>query len=123
MRVGFDCTPLCSPQSGVGTYAANLFEALDEVATDRLLPLAHRRYWESASGERRGPGRSLNKTVWMQAVLPVQLRRMRADVCHFTNNVASLWTPCPAVLTIHDMTMWLFPEYHRRRRLLAMRPI
>jgi hypothetical protein len=27
------------------------------------------------------------------------------------------------VLTIHDMTVWLFPQHHYRRRLLAMRPI
>src|SRR5689334_10448798 len=107
MRVGFDCTPLCSPQSGVGTYAANLFEALEGGSSDRLLPLAHRRYWRSTGSEPGWAGRGLNKTVWMQAVLPLQLRRLRADVCHFTNNVGSLWTPCPAVLTIHDMTMWL----------------
>jgi glycosyltransferase involved in cell wall biosynthesis len=27
------------------------------------------------------------------------------------------------VLTIHDMTLWLYPEHHYRKRLLTMRPI
>jgi glycosyltransferase involved in cell wall biosynthesis len=45
------------------------------------------------------------------------------DVCHFTNNVAPLWSPCPLVVTIHDMTLWLLPDHHYRRRLLATRPL
>ncbi|MBV9544444.1 MAG: glycosyltransferase, partial [Chloroflexi bacterium] len=65
----------------------------------------------------------LNKTLWMQGVLPMQLRRLSTDVCHFTNSVAPWWTPCPCVITIHDMTVWMFPKCHPRRRLLAMRPI
>jgi glycosyltransferase involved in cell wall biosynthesis len=65
----------------------------------------------------------LNKTLWMQAALPWQMARLRLDVCHFTNSVAPLWAPCPTVITIHDMTLWLYPQYHYRARLLAMRPI
>jgi glycosyltransferase involved in cell wall biosynthesis len=59
----------------------------------------------------------------MQTILPWQLRRLPLDACHFTNNVAPIWGPCPTILTIHDMTLWLFPHYHYRKRLLAMRPI
>jgi glycosyltransferase involved in cell wall biosynthesis len=59
----------------------------------------------------------------MQAVLPWQLARLGADVCHFTNSVASWRTPCPAIVTIHDTTLWLFPALHPRRRLLSMRPL
>jgi glycosyltransferase involved in cell wall biosynthesis len=71
----------------------------------------------------QSPFLRMNKTVWMQTVLPRQLARLKIDVCHFTNNVASIWTPCPSIMTIHDMTLWLFPEYHGRSRLLSMRPI
>jgi glycosyltransferase involved in cell wall biosynthesis len=31
--------------------------------------------------------------------------------------------PCPSVVTIHDMTLWLYPECHGRKRLLAMRSL
>jgi glycosyltransferase involved in cell wall biosynthesis len=55
--------------------------------------------------------------------LPLQLSRLGVDVCHFTNSVAAWWTPCPSVVTIHDTTLWMFPRYHPRRRLLAMRPL
>lgn len=116
MRVGFDVTALRAPQGGVGTYTANLLHHLREGSDDDIVPMLPRR--------RRAGGRtvSLNKTLWMQTLLPIQLARLGADVCHFTNNVAPWWTPCPAIVTIHDTTLWMFPGYHPRRRLLAMRP-
>jgi glycosyltransferase involved in cell wall biosynthesis len=128
MRIGFDVTPLTVPQSGVGTYTLNLLEQLVRRGEDVIVPLSHR----MPEGDHALPGdsvglmgrggRGLNKTAWMQVVLPWQLARMEIDVCHFTNNVAPLFTPCPSIVTIHDMTLWLFPEHHYHARLLAMRP-
>jgi glycosyltransferase involved in cell wall biosynthesis len=65
----------------------------------------------------------MNKTLWLQTVVPWQVARLGVDICHFTNQVGPLWIPCPMILTIHDMSLWLFPEYHHYRRLLAMRPL
>ncbi len=126
MRLGFDVTPLLVPTSGIGTYAKNLLDYLTQAATGgrsgtrelEIIPLANRSIGEEQDGPRR-----LNKTLWMQSVLPWQAGRLHLDVCHFTNNVAPLWTPCPSVVTIHDMTLWLYPEHHYAKRLLAMRPI
>ncbi len=127
MRIGFDITPLTVPQSGVGTYTVNLFEELRVVLGDDLLPLIHRPLHDPAmmQGCRDSLvpwGRGMNKTVWMQTLLPWQLAHARTTVAHFTNSVAPLVAPCATVVTIHDMTLWLFPEHHYRRRLLAMRP-
>ncbi|HEX8967606.1 MAG TPA: glycosyltransferase family 1 protein [Chloroflexota bacterium] len=113
MRIGFEVTPLTSPHSGIGTYAANLLEHLVRRNGDVILPLS-----PQTGGRLR-----LNKTVWMQTVLPWALAGDRVDVCHFTNNVAPMYVPCPVVMTIHDMTLWLCPEHHPRQRLLAMRPV
>jgi hypothetical protein len=123
MRIGFDVTPLCVPQSGIGTYTLNLLDHLGRHTGDEIVPLAHRP-WQSGPDRPDGYSQHLrvNRTVWMQAVLPWHLGRLGLDVCHFTNNVSSIWTPCPAVVTIHDMSLWLFPEYHRRRGLVATRP-
>lgn len=124
MRIGFDVTPLCVPQSGVGTYTLNLYKHLGRRRDDALVPLAHRQPNGSAPGISVQTASRLvpNKTAWMQCVLPWLLARSGLDVCHFTNNVAPLWMPVPTVLTIHDMTLWLFPEHHYRRRLATMRP-
>jgi glycosyltransferase involved in cell wall biosynthesis len=124
VRIAFDVSALRAPQSGVATYTANLLQHLERLPHDEILPMAHRPVAMAVNGasgaSSRGP--VLNKTLWMQALLPFQLSRVAADVCHFTNSVGSWWTPCPSVVTIHDTTLWLFPKYHPRRRLLAMRP-
>lgn len=121
MRIGFDVSPLCITRSGVGTYVSSLFDALQATGEDTFLPLAH-------CGMRSipllsGRGRRLNKTVWMQLILPFAMRELDMDLIHFTNSVAPAWLPKPGVITIHDMTLWLFPQYHYYRRLASMRPI
>ncbi len=112
MRIAFDVSSLTAPHGGVTTYTRNLAEQLRSCQQDEILPMSHTSVLP----------RALNKTLWMQAVLPFQLSRVAPDVCHFTNSVASWWTPCPSVVTIHDTTLWILPRFHPRRRLLAMRP-
>lgn len=108
MRVGFDITPLRSPKSGVGTYTLNIFEHLQTFDDVEVLPLSHER---------------TNKTLWMQVFLPFASRKFGFDLCHFTNNVSPVYMPCPTILTIHDTTLWKFPEFHYYKRLISMRPL
>jgi glycosyltransferase involved in cell wall biosynthesis len=114
MRIGFDTTPLSSIHSGIGTYTANMLNHLQHQPDAEVIQLSHRhphgRYY-------------LNKTLWMQAVLPLQINWLNLDICHFTNNVAPVRLTCPMVMTIHDMTVWLHPEYHFHKRLISMRPL
>ncbi|MBV9323964.1 MAG: glycosyltransferase family 4 protein [Chloroflexi bacterium] len=117
MRIALDVSALSAPEGGVATYTRNLAHQLGSRTHDEILPMTH-----SALRGHARRGLPLNKTLWMQALLPLQLSRVAPDVCHFTNSVASWWTPCPSIVTIHDTTLWMFPRYHPRRRLLAMRP-
>jgi glycosyltransferase involved in cell wall biosynthesis len=123
VRVGFDITPLRAPRTGVGMYTANLLQQLRTFPQVEVVPMIQ------ASARLPLPRADhrltlrVNNTFWLQMVLPWHLSRVAADVCHFTNSVASVWTPCPSVVTIHDVTLWLFPRYHPRPRLLAMRPV
>lgn len=130
MRIGLDVSPLSVAHSGVATYTSNLLAQLRSMG-DEIVPLYHRPPLDSSANgdfDSRILGISPalrgypNKTLWMQCVLPLQLARLGLNVGHFTNNVAPLFSPCPTVLTIHDMTLWLFPQYHYGLRLLSMRP-
>lgn len=130
MRVGFDVSPLCVPHSGVGTYTSNLLSRLQTLG-DEMIPLSPRPPIHGYAGGDFGNGinglspalrRYPNKTLWMQCFLPLQLSRLGVSVAHFTNSVAPLFSPCPTVITIHDMTLWLFPQYHYHLRLFSMRP-
>ena len=128
MRLGFDVTPLCNPPTGVGMYTAQLYTHLARVWKGEVRALAHRpQVWHNGASARVpvdvAPRWPLNKTVWMQVILPWQLSRERIALAHFTNSVAPLYTPCPFVVTVHDMSLWLYPQFHYSRRLIAMRPL
>jgi glycosyltransferase involved in cell wall biosynthesis len=78
-------------------------------------PLAHERLYS----DRFFPVRA----AWMQAVLPGTLRRERPDICHFPNYLAPLASNCPYVVTIHDMTLYITPHYHRFKKLVLDRTL
>ena len=59
----------------------------------------------------------------MQTLAPRMLRRLRADVVHFTNGMVPLASPVPTVVTIHDMSLTMYPRYHPLRRVLLNRPL
>jgi glycosyltransferase involved in cell wall biosynthesis len=123
LRIGFDITPLSVPRSGVGTYTACLLEQLQQ-GPDTILPLSHYPAgyrWPAGDDDVRP--KAFNKTLWMQLQLPREIKQLQPDLCHFTNHVAPLRIACPLILTIHDMTLWLYPAYHPLRRLAAMRPV
>jgi glycosyltransferase involved in cell wall biosynthesis len=59
----------------------------------------------------------------MQTIAPRLLRRLRVDVAHFTNGMVPLALSVPTVVTIHDMSLTMFPKYHPPRRVLLNRPL
>jgi len=61
--------------------------------------------------------------IWMQAFAPRALRRLAPDVAHFTNGMVPLASPVPTVVTIHDMSLTMFPRYHPLRRVMFNRPL
>jgi glycosyltransferase involved in cell wall biosynthesis len=48
---------------------------------------------------------------------------VRADVAHFTNGMVPLGTGAARVVTIHDMSLHLFPRCHPLRRVVINRPL
>jgi len=51
---------------------------------------------------------------WEQLLAPLLLRLGRADVYHGVLNVVPLLCPVPSVVTIHDLSAFLFPQTFRR---------
>lgn len=51
-----------------------------------------------------------------QAAMPVLARRWRLGVLHVPHCVRPLWLPCAAVVNVHDLTPWRFPEDVPSRR-------
>ncbi len=51
---------------------------------------------------------------WEQLLAPLLLRLGRADVYHGVLNVVPLVCPVPSVVTIHDLSAFLFPQTFRK---------
>jgi glycosyltransferase involved in cell wall biosynthesis len=126
LRLGFDATTLVGRMSGVGYYTKRLLECLsDGVADDvvgEIVVLSNRPVDLPPAPRVRQceEGRFPVRSVWMQLVLPRLLRRTRPDLVHYTNYLAPLRATVPSVVSVHDMTLSLFPEHHTlKKRLLT----
>jgi anaerobic magnesium-protoporphyrin IX monomethyl ester cyclase len=128
MRVAFDGTTLQPRRTGVGFYTEHLLLHLAaHLPAGDLVVVANRRPDLAQPLPEGVPvvavGRSLVRTAWMQTLAPWLIARAGADIAHFTNGIMPLLCPVPTVVTIHDMSLALFPETHPARRLLINRPL
>jgi glycosyltransferase involved in cell wall biosynthesis len=54
------------------------------------------------------------RVPWEQVIAPALLRAIGADLYHGVLNVMPLASPVPSVVTIHDLSPFLFPQTFRR---------
>ena len=128
MRIAFDGTALRPGRTGVGYYTEHLLHHLARLAShDELIVLSNRAIDTTAPLPPRvrvaTPARRVPRLVWMQTLASTALRQVDADVVHFTNGMLPLVSPAPTVVTIHDMSLRLYPRYHPPRRVLLNRPL
>jgi glycosyltransferase involved in cell wall biosynthesis len=53
---------------------------------------------------------------WWTIGLSAYLRRQSFDLFHGTNYEVPLWSPCPTVITIHDLSLLLHSDKQEKRR-------
>ena len=128
MRIAFDGTTLLPERTGVGYYTEHLLLHLArEAAEDRFLVVSNRRPETSTplpSNVRVAyDRRALFRLAWMQLLAPRMLKAGRVDLAHFTNGMMPLAADVPTVVTIHDMSLTLYPQYHPIRRVVLNRPL
>ena len=127
MRVALDATPLLGARTGVGRYVGLLVHALREElpAADapalRLVPLTWRGAGELASlaprvagvatTSRRAPARLLRELWTRGSFPPAELLSGRTDVWHGTNFVLPPTARAKGVVTVHDLTYRLHPQW------------
>jgi glycosyltransferase involved in cell wall biosynthesis len=124
MRVGLDGYPLSEPRTGVGHYTLELARALalnfpaDQFELVSPLPF-HSSVLEQLDSP---PNLLLTKAKssslrghWWSVGLPLYARQAGFDIFHGTNYDVPLWKSRPSVLTIHDLSILLYPKTHERR--------
>jgi len=98
---------------GTETYAVSLLSALARVDRENEYLLfvnqesagfcaRHGLPFEELICPLRASSR-LQRYVWEQAMLPIQLRHHRVDIVHSLGYVSPVFAPCASVVTIHDL--------------------
>ncbi|MDO8886940.1 glycosyltransferase family 1 protein [Candidatus Oleimmundimicrobium sp.] len=112
MRIGFDARPI--GWSGVGTYSRGLLSALSKIDLENEYILFCNE--ESADLVPSAPNffkQVVNLPIFSfkgQFKWAKLLKEAHLDICHFPLYVWPIFTPCPSVVTIHDITTMIFPE-------------
>jgi glycosyltransferase involved in cell wall biosynthesis len=96
MRIAIDGTPLSLTSGGLRRYTEELSEALRSEFPEDVC--------ETISGTGR--------RLWWSARLSWTLAARRFDVFHGTNFEVPYLPLCPSVMTVHDISPWLNPEWH-----------
>lgn len=99
MRIGIDGYPLTREKAGVGHYTRELAAALAAKSPNDQFEIV------MPSGGRG----------WWVFGLPRYCKQASLDLFHGTNFNVPLRGSCPSVLTIHDLSLLLYPETHEQR--------
>jgi len=100
--------------TGTGVYAARLLEQLTE---SPALDVTAFNGWPTGTGGGSRVRRALRiagNLAWTHFDLPVRLWKHGFDVLHSPAFVAPVKSPCPVVITLHDITYLLYPAHFAR---------
>jgi glycosyltransferase involved in cell wall biosynthesis len=114
MRIAIDVRKI--NDFGIGTYLRNLLRLLPSIDSDNEFHVLC--YRQDAELLRSlSPALHLsfvsagNYSVSEHWAIPWTLKRLHADLFHAPHYVLPLLTPCPSVVTVHDVIHLLFPQY------------
>lgn len=119
MRVALDAIPLVAAKTGIGHYTDALAHWLARLHPDHQYELLSPFDFTFAPGnstppnlsKRFFPVRSVFRKWWLVG-LPAMLQLSPLDVFHGTNYCIPLYAPCPTVVTIHDLSLFVQPHTH-----------
>jgi glycosyltransferase involved in cell wall biosynthesis len=128
MRIAIDGLPLGVVRTGVGHYTFEVAKGLAEAQpNDQFELVSHSPFIAEVNGQ--GPTNLSLKQEhinaltrnWWTIGLPLYIRRNSIDLFHGTNYDVPLWSGCPTVLTIHDLSLFLHPETHEQTKVRRAR--
>ena len=123
MRIAIDGFPLSEPLTGIGHYTLELAHHLALTSPeDEILVVSPRSFVPSVDAENGAANLRFSRATvspltrrWWSLGLPRYIRKHQIQLFHGTNFEVPLRTDCPTVLTIHDLSMLLYPQTHKGR--------
>jgi glycosyltransferase involved in cell wall biosynthesis len=127
--IAVDLRALVPEATGIGVYTKNLLLALARQNQARYLGLSHRPVRGAAELTAAGIALEVQPApfgvIWQQLQLPRRLARGDVDLFWsplMTLPLSSRVESLPAVVTIHDLTVLLYPETHTAKVRLSLLP-
>jgi len=119
MKIGIDASPLMVSSGGIRRYTENLILSLSQIDSqnDYMLFGAPPRRCPPLRANFRCDGLTFPFKNWVDLLYLVGSAD-RIDFFHGTNYSSPLLDRRPSVLTVHDLTVHLFPESHPWMRRL-----
>lgn len=118
MRVVMEATPLSLSSGGLARYTSELSLALARLFPQDDFLLTSDQLFRAppgAAGNLRsnsGPRRGLERRWWLWG-LGREAARWRADVIHGPDFAVPYLPLRPSVLTLHDLSPWMDPQWHQ----------
>lgn len=119
LRIGIDGRAFTSPAAGIRRYVAGLTRALLSLGEPlELVALGGRdsSAIPSGVGHVAEPPHPPTNLGWTLVGLPRAARRAGVDIIHAPAYTAPWWSHAPVVVTVHDVSYELHPEWYPYRR-------
>lgn len=117
MRIGIDATGLghTNEWSGIEMYTISLLNALFDINNgDELFIYCANKVpdniFRTSEDITYRVVKIRNRKFWQQFFMPLKTYSDKIDVMFFPSNSATLFLPCKAVATIHDVHPFVYPE-------------
>lgn len=123
MRFGLDGLPLSRKKTGIGHYTFELARSLATIVPGHEFEIVSPSVFSIDDAELPIPENlklfsaglnGLRRRCWWSIYLPRYCKRASFALFHGTNFELPYWTKCPTVLTIHDLSLLLYPETHEK---------
>ena len=127
MKIGFDATSLCRSLTGIENYTLNLVKALLKFDKRNQYILFFRKEIHKELLEYTGKFKHFvcpyqNQVFCEQFWLPYIANREKVDLIHFPAFPPGIFTSRKFIFTIHDATIWKYPETLSWKGRLYFRP-
>jgi glycosyltransferase involved in cell wall biosynthesis len=113
LRVAWDNRLASQDKAGTGVYAARLLEQLGKRPDLRIDVMGGYRGFPRGSRVTAAL-QAAGNLLWTHACLPALLWKNDADLLHAPAFVAPMVSPCPAIITIHDVSYLLYASHFAR---------
>jgi glycosyltransferase involved in cell wall biosynthesis len=125
MRIGIDATALPSQPVGAGNYIIQLIRSLVNLESGdkfvifaqesghSLINISDSENVDWVIFADRKPG---SRLLWEQIIFPKHIQESGIELLHSLHYTQPLRLPCSSVVTLHDMTFFLYPRLHTLAR-------